>query len=378
MTQTRIDYAPITGIAEKLENGFFRCVGNLSRIGIYSYLDSEGNIKKELRHPEDVFAPESLRSFEQLPLTLEHPAELLTAENAAKYTVGNVAHVKSDADKVFGSFLITEKKALDAITAGKKEISPGYTVDLDETPGITDGIPGIPDGLAYDARQKNIRGNHVAIVSSARGGEEIALRLDSAKICVKPGEPVLMKGDRMKKRIDEEAGQSAPKDKTKSDPSGGEKNSQPDLAELLIGMSEKIDALMSHLMKTDEKPAGESDDKEAKEAADEKAEKMDSKKVAELVRARVDLELSAKKVLGEGARLDSLSALDVKKEVIKKVFPDLDMRSKSAGYLDARFDLALEKWEEVQVQNYYKADAVDLISKRAAFETASANLWKGI
>lgn len=52
--------------------------------------------------------------------------------------------------------------------------------DVFRSPGVTSGIDGIPDGLHYDVIQRNIRGNHVALVDKGRAGETACLRMDSA------------------------------------------------------------------------------------------------------------------------------------------------------------------------------------------------------
>ena len=56
--------------------------------------------------------------------------------------------------------------------AGLKELSLGYNLDLDETPGEWNGQP-------YDAVQRNIVINHLALVLEARAGEQARLNFDS-------------------------------------------------------------------------------------------------------------------------------------------------------------------------------------------------------
>jgi hypothetical protein len=64
----------------------------------------------------------------------------------------------------------------DAITKIKRkdatEVSAGYKVDFDPTPGIT------PEGEEYAGVQRNIRVNHIAIVPRGRAGPEVRLLLD--------------------------------------------------------------------------------------------------------------------------------------------------------------------------------------------------------
>lgn len=55
--------------------------------------------------------------------------------------------------------------------SGLRELSLGYSLDLDETPGVWNGQP-------YDAIQRNIRINHLALVEKARAGEQARLNID--------------------------------------------------------------------------------------------------------------------------------------------------------------------------------------------------------
>ena len=63
---------------------------------------------------------------------------------------------------------ITDKAVIDRVMRGDvREVSAGYRVSYDATPGVTD------DGEHYDGIQKAISGNHVAIVRRGRAGPEV-------------------------------------------------------------------------------------------------------------------------------------------------------------------------------------------------------------
>jgi hypothetical protein len=59
---------------------------------------------------------------------------------------------------------------------GKNQLSVGYTCDLDWTSGTT------ADGEQFDAVQRNIKANHLALVAAARGGPTLKLGDDAAAI----------------------------------------------------------------------------------------------------------------------------------------------------------------------------------------------------
>lgn len=165
----------------RLNNGWFRTDATITRIGVFEYRRPDGSIRRELRHPDEVFHKDALASFELVPVVVDHPAVgILDTSTTRQYQRGSVANVRRDGTMVKADVLLTDENSIEAATiGGKNQISCGYVCDCDETPGITSGIPGVLDGEHYDAIQKNIRGNHVALVSHGRAGEGANLRLDS-------------------------------------------------------------------------------------------------------------------------------------------------------------------------------------------------------
>jgi hypothetical protein len=76
-----------------------------------------------------------------------------------------------------GELAIYDGDTIDEMKGRNKvQVSLGYTCDLDETPGHH-AVYG-----DYDARQINIRGNHCAIVDTARAGQTARVRLDAAEL----------------------------------------------------------------------------------------------------------------------------------------------------------------------------------------------------
>jgi len=174
MRVLRVDNSSPLSKPVRLPNGFVRAEGYLTRAGIFVYRDAQGNTVREFRPPEEVFHPDSLASFALVPVTNDHPSELLTADNAKQYAVGSVSEVVTpDGDKVRASLMITDAAAIEALDAGKSELSCGYTANVEFSPGVWNGQP-------YDAVQRNIRGNHVALVDAGRAGPACAIRMDAA------------------------------------------------------------------------------------------------------------------------------------------------------------------------------------------------------
>lgn len=170
--------------ARKIDlNGFVTIEGNpISKEGVYDYLGSQipgypGNpndIVKVYRPMEELMRPETIESFKLLPFIDEHnwlgangidpgtiPFTGITGENV----YADVPYLKAPI-KVF-----SEKMKADIIE-GKVELSPGYLYDVYAEPGVWNGQP-------YQYVQRNLRGNHLALVYKGRTGSDVAV-MDSA------------------------------------------------------------------------------------------------------------------------------------------------------------------------------------------------------
>lgn len=154
--------------------GYMVAPGNLARTGVQDYrayelgLDADGmdpmKVIRLHRPPEEVFDTASMASFEGKPITIEHPPVAVTSDNWAQLAKGDVRDVGRSGELMTGTLVIRSKDAIEAVQDGKVQLSNGYTFELDMTSGTT------ADGRAYDGIQRNIRGNHVALVDAARCG----------------------------------------------------------------------------------------------------------------------------------------------------------------------------------------------------------------
>lgn len=160
---------------ELTNEGFLKANAIVTRTGILLYQNADGSIRRELRHPDDVFEKASLDSLAMIPITNEHPSEgFVDADNAKSLQVGTTGQeITPDGKYVKSSLIINDSNAVQSVQQGKRELSLGYSLDL-----ITES--GVYDGENYDARQTNIRYNHLALVSQARAGSNARIALDSA------------------------------------------------------------------------------------------------------------------------------------------------------------------------------------------------------
>lgn len=169
----RYDFAPIKG-HEVTDEGFLRVWCRAARSGTQLYRRADGSQVREYRPPEEVGNPDSLTTFGMKPVTWTHPPELLTSENTKRFQVGySGSQVRYNDGFVEVALMVTDKDAIEKIKRGDAtEVSAGYKVDFDPTPGIT------PEGQSYDGVQRNVRVNHIAVVPRGRAGPEVRLLLD--------------------------------------------------------------------------------------------------------------------------------------------------------------------------------------------------------
>lgn len=173
----RFDTGGKLGKVKRTSQGGIQVSASLTRTGIFEYVNPDGSIRREYRSPREVFAPESLASLQGAPVTDLHPSEMITPENFQKHVRGYLTSTpRQDGELVVGDLAIQDAKLIELIesTEDRNEVSCGYSMTLDPTPGIT------PEGERYDALQTKIRYNHSALVPKGRAGSSVALRLDAA------------------------------------------------------------------------------------------------------------------------------------------------------------------------------------------------------
>jgi hypothetical protein len=166
-------------------DGVLKAMPRIARTGIQIYGGDEvGRPEKDLvrvlRPADAVFATDAVHTYTHLPVTLDHPGELVTTQNWRKYAVGDTGgefERDQDGNVLFARvpMMLRDAAAIQAFKDGQNQLSVGYECDLVWTPGITD------DGDEYDAVQSNIRANHLAVVTNARGGEQLKIGDDGQR-----------------------------------------------------------------------------------------------------------------------------------------------------------------------------------------------------
>ena len=163
-------------ISRREPEGYLICLNvPVARTGVQEYRPSELGLSERddrlspvCRPEEEVFPPACVASFEGMPVTDDHPSapDGVTAENSRYLIRGHAQHVRrgsgAESDLLLADLMITDPVLVEEILAGKREISCGYTYTLCEE-----------DGKLI---QREIRGNHVAVVDTGRAGPRVSIR----------------------------------------------------------------------------------------------------------------------------------------------------------------------------------------------------------
>lgn len=153
--------------------GYLLCLNvPVARTGYQEYWAMElglpgNNLINVYRPEEEVFSPETMASFEGMPVTDDHPEDGVTIDNHKELAKGHASNIRrgkgDESDLLLADLIIDDPELIDKIMKDdKREISCGYTYELSE------------EGGRYIQRQ--IRGNHVAVVDAGRAGHRVCIK----------------------------------------------------------------------------------------------------------------------------------------------------------------------------------------------------------
>lgn len=185
-TELRFDRAQLRK-PKRTPQGFIEVDGDIARPGIYEYRRADGTIERELKPPEVLAA--SLAAYDAISITNGHPRDAagelmpVTADNVRAHEVGTVrGPARLENGRAVATLVIKDAKTIRDVEAGRRELSPGYEADVEESPGADKrwAYPGNPEGR-WDTVQRRVGPNHLALVDYARGGASMRLRMDAAE-----------------------------------------------------------------------------------------------------------------------------------------------------------------------------------------------------
>ena len=162
-------------------NGWFEIQDNpLSTVGVYPYMGRSISAECIQDHLYGVYRPESelsyqecIDSFKLIPWIDDHV--MLGSEDAGltpseqKGVQGVIGQdVYFDGTTLKGNIKVFSEAMANLIANGKKELSCGYRCRYEYAPGTYNGEP-------YQYVQREIRGNHLALVENGRMGPDVAV-----------------------------------------------------------------------------------------------------------------------------------------------------------------------------------------------------------
>jgi hypothetical protein len=346
------DAVAVSG-TRRTADGYLVAEARSVRTGIQLYAGSEvGKPEKSVvrvyRPADQVFADASLQSFTHAPVTMDHPAEAVTADNWKQLAVGEVSTAaKKDGEWVHLPLILKDAAAIQAVETGKRELSAGYTCELVWGDGVA------PDGQAFDAQQANIKINHLAIVDRARAGAKA--RIGDAASEVWGAAPINDQQPKKEKIMNlktvtvdgipvEVTDQGATVISTLQQRlvDAGKKLTDAETAHTAM-LADADKAHASAIEVKDKDLAAKDADLAKKDAEIDalKAKVVDGAALDALVASRADLVATAK-AIAKDVKIDGLTDADIRKATVVAKLGDAAVKDKAQAYIDARFDILAE------------------------------------
>lgn len=308
-------------------DGYVTGTARVARTGIQEYMAAEigltdgdpTRIIRVYRPESEVFSKDSLATYAYRPVTSNHPDVQVTADNWKEHSRGQTGpDIARDGEFVRVPMVLMDRSIIKEWEDGKRELSMGYSAEIVMTDGVT------PEGEKYDAIQKNLRMNHLALVSRARGGDK--LKLGDAK-------------------------QEGPSVTTKTIMFDGIS------IEVTDAGAQAIEKLQSQLKDASAK-ASEADvahkatlaDKEKQLATKDaeidalKAKVLDDAAIDKRVQERADLIGVAKSIADQD--YSGMSVDQIRAKAVAAKLGDAAIKDKSVEYVNARFDILAEDAEK--------------------------------
>ena len=178
MLKTLLEHKEVMDKKEIDHNDYWYIKDNpLSKVGVFPYLGRQisadlepDKIYQVLRPEEELNSQETLDSFKLVPIVDDHtmlgtkPGMMPAEEKGVHGVIGDDVYYKDGI--IYGDLKIFSESLKEEIENGKKELSMGYFCDYELSDGKFNGEP-------YQAIQRNLRINHVALVDEGRMGADV-------------------------------------------------------------------------------------------------------------------------------------------------------------------------------------------------------------
>jgi len=330
-----VDAAPIAG-TRRTADGYLVAEVRTARTGIQDYAGFEVGrpdmpIVKVYRPADQVFAKGSMGSYAHKPVTNDHPAEAVSAANWKDLAVGQIGdEVARDGEFVRIPLVVMDAAAIKLVEDGKRELSAGYVCDLAWEAGVT------PDGQAYDAIQKDIRINHVAIVQNGRAGSKARIGDGAISWGVAPVTNDQQPEKEKIMTLKTVTVDGIPVEVTDQG------------ATVIATLQSRLADAVSKITATEtahQTAIAAKDAELAKKDAEIDALKvkvLDEKALDAKVQARADLISLATKI-AKDVKTEGLTDAEIRKAVVVAKVGDTAIKDKPEAYIDARFDILADE-----------------------------------
>ena len=347
-------------------DGFLVAQASVARTGIQLYSAAElgldgdkSRVVRVYRSPEEVFATDAMASYAHRPVTVDHPSVMVDAKNWKEYAKGQTGdEIVRDGEFVRVPMMLMDADAIQDWHDGRRELSMGYTMELEVVDGTT------PDGQQYDAIQKNLRMNHLALVSRARGGSELRLGDKTLEVSnMSDTKLTTVTVDGLSVETTDAGAQAISKLQTEL------ADARKELSKTENTHKETLTAKDTELALKDAKI----DELTGKQLSDADLDKR--------VNARADLIATAKTIADKD--YTGMSDSEIRTTAVVAKLGQKTVDGKSADYVSARFDILAEDAGQDPVRKVIKngggtvtGDVVD--QAHAKMVNDLGNAWKGI
>lgn len=350
-TRKEIRYDHGVLVRRDSQASFRRYDVKIARAGVFPYVYQDGTTRLEAKLPQDLFSQTTIDSAKGAPITDDHvpPSDskgLVTPENYQKYVKGSLGDTITVQDgHLCGVETLLDSGLMAKVDRGEKvELSIGFELDIDPTPGEY-------NGQRYDAVQRNIRINHVAHVDKGRAGETVRVQTDSipndvhiaimkkqGDLMPTPNTPVAPAKattlDKLLKllRLDSEDAPAVPAENASTE-------STPPTAPTVEDLQKQIVALQTQLKAATDQIA------KLTTAAEEDAIEDQSEAALDAKIAKRTVLVDTAKIVIPDVKTDGMKDRDIKLKIIAAKLPfaaGVRQDSLSQERIDAQFEAAVE------------------------------------
>lgn len=298
-------------------NGWFEIEANpLSKVGVFPYTGASigapepDRIYMVYRPEEELADPACAESFKLTPWVDDHtwlgdpevggvPAEVKGVHGV----VGEKVFFRDGT--LFGNIKVFSETLARLIASGKRELSLGYKC-------MYEAVSGVWNGQRYDYIQRNIRGNHLALVQEGRMGPDVAV-MDSH----------LFTFDSKEGRMADDPKEGGASPKSIDEIMAQVKELAPALAKI-AELQKTVSALVQHELAEGEEIITDGEMTEPEMAA------------ADAALSRHKAKLSSLKAAGLTGMDEKIAAVDAKIAAVKSKTPKADPLRKEMDELPAR------------------------------------------